>query len=120
MVEMVFPQQTNHYGTLYGGEALSLMDRAAFIAATRHVRKSLVTVSTDQITFHQPVKQGDMVELVARVIATGRSSVTVEVELFSEALLSGERALCTRGRFVLVAVDSQGKPVAHRPETVSL
>jgi len=31
LVQMVFPEQTNHYGTLFGGEALALMDKAAFI-----------------------------------------------------------------------------------------
>ena len=36
-VEMVFPDQANHYGTLFGGHALSLMGKAAFVAATRHV-----------------------------------------------------------------------------------
>jgi len=34
-VEMVFPEQANHYGTLFGGNALSLMGKAAFVAATR-------------------------------------------------------------------------------------
>mgnify|MGYP003449498611 CR=1 FL=1 len=37
-VEMVFPEQANHYGTLFGGHALSLMGKAAFVSATRHAR----------------------------------------------------------------------------------
>jgi len=36
IVEMVFPNQANHYGTLFGGDALRLMDMAAFVAASRH------------------------------------------------------------------------------------
>ena len=38
MVEMIFPEQANHYGTLFGGNALSLMARAAFVAAARRAR----------------------------------------------------------------------------------
>jgi len=44
------------------------------------------------------------------VIATGHTSMTVSVDLFSEDLLSGQRQLCANGRFVLVALDEQGKP----------
>ncbi len=46
MVEMVFPTQTNHYGTLFGGHALELMDKSAFITASRYARKSMVTASS--------------------------------------------------------------------------
>lgn len=110
LCEMVFPEQTNHYGTLFGGQALAFMDKAAFIVASRYARRSVVTASSERCDFHVPVKQGHLVELHARVVATGRTSITVEVDLYSEELLSGERTLATRGRFVLVAVDERGKP----------
>ncbi len=110
LIEMVFPEQTNHYGTLFGGEALALMDKAAFIAASRYARRTVVTASSERVDFHVPVRQGQLVELIARVIATGKSSITVEVELHSEDLLTGDRQLGTRGRFVLVALDAHGKP----------
>lgn len=44
-VEMVFPDQANHYGTLFGGNALSLMGKAAFVAATRRARSAVVMAS---------------------------------------------------------------------------
>jgi acyl-CoA hydrolase len=47
--------------------------------------------------------------LLATVVATGRTSITVEVKLYSEDLLTGERKLGTHGRFVLVAVDENGR-----------
>jgi|SRR6185369_8162237 len=112
LIEMVFPEQTNHYGTLFGGQALALMDKAAFIAASRYARRTVVTASSERVDFHVPVRQGQLVELVARVIATGKTSLTVEVEMFSEDLLSGARQLGTRGRFIMVALDSSGKPTA--------
>lgn len=112
LIEMVFPEQTNHYGTFFGGQALALMDKAAFIAASRYARRTVVTASSERVDFHVPVRQGQLVELVARVIATGKSSMTVEVELYSEDLLTGDRQLGTHGKFVLVALDAHGKPTS--------
>lgn len=116
-LEMVFPDQTNHYGTLFGGHALRLMDMAAFVTASRHSRKTMVTASSKQVDFRAPILQGELAELRGRVTGTGRTSITVEVALFAEDLLSGDRRLCARGAFVLVAVDADRKPIALLAET---
>lgn len=115
LIEMVFPPQTNHYGTLFGGQALALMDKAAFIAASRYARQSIVTASSEKIDFHSPVRQGQLVDMLGTVISTGRTSLIVEVEMHSEDLHSGERRLCTKGRFVMVALDSDGRPCPVPP-----
>src|SRR5947207_13254914 len=81
MIEIVFPDQTNHYGTLFGGHALRLMDKAAFVAASRYARKTVVTACSERVDFQAAVRHGSLVELTARVIATGRSSMTVSVGL---------------------------------------
>ncbi len=112
LIEMVFPEQTNHYGTLFGGQALALMDKAAFIVASRYARRTVVTASSERCDFHVPVREGQLVELISRVVSTGTTSITVEVDLYSEDLLSGDRQLGTRGRFVLVALDAHGKPTS--------
>ena len=110
LVEMVFPGQTNHYGTLFGGQALALMDKAAFIVASRYARRTVVTASSEKCDFRVPVRQGQLVELIARVVDTGQTSMNVEVDLVAEDLLSGDRQLATQGRFVLVALDGHGRP----------
>lgn len=110
LLDMVFPEQTNHYGTLFGGQALALMDKAAFMLASRYARATVVTASSEKVDFHVPVRQGQLVELVARITATGRTSITIEVDLHAEDLLTGDRTLGTRGRFVLVALDAHGRP----------
>ena len=110
MALLVMPHQTNHLGTLFGGVALGLMDQAAFVAASRLSRKTVVTVSLDRIDFGVPVHAGELVEAVARVTAVGRTSLTIEVELWAEDLLSGDRRRATGGRFVFVAVDDEGRP----------
>ncbi len=117
VAEMVFPDQTNHYGTLFGGDALRLMDKAAFIAASRYSRTAVVTASLDKTDFREPVRHGDLAEVVSRVVSRGRSSILVETELFSENLLTGERRLCSVGRFVMVAVDDAGHPIVFADES---
>lgn len=109
--EIVFPDHTNHLGTLFGGQALAWMDKAAFVAATRFARRTVVTARSEQVDFHVPVRQGQLVELVARVIEVGRSSMQVEVELQAEDALAGTRRLCTRGRFTMIALDGESRPV---------
>jgi uncharacterized protein (TIGR00369 family) len=110
IVEIVFPTNTNSQGTLFGGHALSLMDRLAFIVASRFARKPVVTASSDKVEFLTPVKEGDLIELIGRISRVGRTSITVEIEMYAEDLLSGERRLCTTGRSVMVAVDADGRP----------
>jgi Acyl-CoA hydrolase len=110
-IEMVFPGQANHYGTLFGGTALNLMGKAAVIAASRTARCSVVMAASERVEFRVPVKVGQMLELTARVERTGRTSMVVQVEAFAESLGSGERCLAIQGRFVMVAVDQDGRPI---------
>jgi len=110
--EIVFPDHANHLGTLFGGQALAWMDKAAFVAATRFSRRTVVTARSEQVDFHVPVRQGQLVELVATVETVGRSAMQVVVELHAEDASAGSRRLCTRGRFTMVAVDGEGRPVS--------
>ena len=110
-VEMIFPEQANHYGTLFGGNALSLMGRAAFVAATRYARRHIVMASSDKVEFHAPVLVGEILELTARVERVGRTSMTVTVEGVREVLVTGERQRALYGSFEMVAVDDTGRPI---------
>lgn len=112
--EIVFPTDVNHYGTLFGGKAVAMMDVVASIAAMRAAHKPVVTASIDRIDFKEPIRQGNLVETVARVVAVGRTSITVEVELWRILAESGERVLSTVGKFVMVAIDRDGKPTPVR------
>ncbi len=103
LVTVVFPGDTNHHGTLFGGAGFALMDRVAFIAATRHGRVPFVTASCERIDYTAPVKLGQIVDLTAKVIRVGRTSLSVEVEMVAENMIGGERVLCTRGLFHMVA-----------------
>ncbi|MAF16306.1 MAG: acyl-CoA thioesterase [Marinomonas sp.] len=110
VAKMVFPSTTNHYDTLFGGEALKWMDEVAYIAATRFARKQVVTISTEQVDFKRPIPSGILVELVARVIHVGRTSLKVEVNIFLEELYSDKREKAITGVFNFVAIDENKRP----------
>lgn len=111
MVHAVFPGDTNHYHTLFGGRAMAWMDQAAFICATRWCRSKVVTVHTSEIDFKYPVSEGTIVELVARVNDTGDTSLTVLVKMFIEPMDRHERTLACSGKFTLVALGKDDNPI---------
>lgn len=117
--EIVFPEQANHYGTLFGGTALNLMSKAAAIAAARRAGGSVVMARSDRVDFHMPVLVGQLVELIARVERVGRSSMTVKVEVVAETLGKADRKVAMRGSFEMVAVDENGRPQPVTTKTVA-
>ncbi len=102
MVDMIFPPQTNHYGTLYGGDALKMMGKAAFVAATRCSRAVIVMAASDRIDFRSPIKTGEMIELVPAISRTGRNAINVSVELWVENLLTGQLCHAATTDFTMV------------------
>ena len=116
MLEIVFPDHTNHLGTLFGGTALAWMDEVSFIAATRFCRLPLVTVSSDRIDFKHAIPAGSIVELIGRVIAVGNTSLKVEVEVYVEGMYCGGREKAIGGVFSFVAIDEDKKPVPVLPD----
>jgi len=116
LVEMIFPEQANHYGTLFGGNALNLLGKAAFLAASRHARCDVVMATCSDVRFLRPVKLGQALEITARVTRSGRSSMTVMVEGMAQTLSTGENHHALQGNFEMVAVDALGKPIRFTHE----
>ena len=114
-VEIVFPHHCNHLGTLFGGQALAWMDKAAFLVASRFAGRTVVTARSDRIDFREAVRLGEIVELAADVTGVGRSSMTVRVRMLREAAPGAAQTLATSGEFVMVAVDEAGRAVPVRP-----
>ncbi len=108
----VFPNTTNHYDTLFGGNAMQLMDEVAFITATRFSRKKVVTVSTSRIDFDKPIPSGSLIELIGKVGRVGKTSIDIEVTIYIEQMYSDHREEAIGGTFTLVAVDNNKKPVS--------
>jgi acyl-CoA hydrolase len=115
LCEFVFPSDTNHLGTLYGGTLMAWMDKAAAVAGLRRSGSSAaVTVAVDALEFRVPIHHGELVELLARVESVGRTSMKVRVEAHREDPAGGTRELCTAGTFTMVAIDDDGRPTPVR------
>lgn len=115
MLELVFPKDSNNNGTAFGGFVLSLMDKAASMAAVRHAKTAVVTARMDAVDFHVPIRVGDALALEARVLRVGRTSMTIHVQVFREVLSTGEQELATSGTFIFVAIDQDGRPTPVPP-----
>lgn len=109
--QTVFPRDTNHYDTLFGGTAMQLMDEVAFITATRFSRKKMVTVSSDSIDFKVPIPHGTIIELVGKVNYVGRTSLKVKVDVFIEKMYEDGRQHAITGQLTFVAIDDNKNPV---------
>ncbi len=111
----VFPDDTNHLGTMFGGRVLQLMDETGGIAASRYARGTVVTAAMEAVSFEAPIRQGMIIEAVARVVYTGRTSMIVRVEVFAEDPLAGVRVRATMGYLTMVALDGAGQPTPVPP-----
>lgn len=104
VVDLVWPDQSNHHGTLFGGAALAMLDRLAFILGSRVLRGSVVTAAVGRLDFQAPAPAGHLVEVTARVTKRGGRSVDIATELIAEDLLSGARTPCLSGEFVMASL----------------
>jgi acyl-CoA hydrolase len=107
MVQVVLPNDANPMGFMLGGAVMHLVDIAAAIASFRHARALMVTAAVDGLEFLNPIKVGDFIVLKARVTATFRTSLEVEVQVFSEEALTGRRQMTSRAYLIFVTLPRQ-------------
>lgn len=108
---VAMPADTNPSGDIFGGWLLSQMDLAAWICARKRTPHRLVTVALNNVVLHRPVYVGDCLLCYARVEKIGRTSITIEVDAMVERLDGGHVEQVTEGRFTLVAIGPDRKPV---------
>jgi acyl-CoA hydrolase len=107
------PHQVNNLGHVFGGELLSMVDRAAAVASMRHSGGPCVTVSIDKVEFKEPIYTGELVVCTARVNFVGRTSMEIGVDVCAENLRTGERRETNVCLLTFVAIDED-----HRPRPV--
>ena len=107
---LAMPGDTNPAGDIFGGWVLSQMDIAGGIVAAKRARGRCATVALEALTFHKPVRVGDIVSTYARVSKVGRTSLTVAVVTEVERRQSDETIKVTEGTFTYVALDEDGRP----------
>jgi acyl-CoA hydrolase len=108
MVEVVLPNDANPMGFMLGGAVMHLIDIAAAIAAFRHARELVVTAAVDGLEFLNPIRVGDFIVLKSRVTAVFKTSLEVEVTVFSEQALTGKRQLTSRAYLTFVTLEKAG------------
>ncbi|MBK5073741.1 acyl-CoA thioester hydrolase YciA [Budviciaceae bacterium CWB-B4] len=108
---LAMPADTNANGDIFGGWIMSQMDIGGAILAKELARGRVVTVAVDAITFLKPVTVGDVVCCYAHCMRTGRSSITVNMEVWVKKVSSepiGQRYCVTEAIFTYVAVNDLG------------
>ena len=113
------PADTNAHGTIFGGWVMAQVDVAGSIPAWARANGPVVTVAVNSFVFKEPVFVGDLVSFYARVLKVGRTSITVDVEVFAQRGRLGHADVVkvTEAQLTYVAVDKQRKPRAlHETE----
>jgi len=110
LAQVMLPADANGQGDVHGGTLMKLADTAGAIAAIRHAKRRVVTAIADSMTFEYPVKVGDLVLLDAEVTWVGRTSIEVEVSIWAERVVTGERRRTSLAYFVYVALGDDGTP----------
>ncbi|SQI39932.1 Uncharacterized acyl-CoA thioester hydrolase HI_0827 [Leminorella richardii] len=106
------PADTNANGDIFGGWIMSQMDIGGAILAKEIAQGRVVTVAVDAITFLKPVSVGDVVCCYAHCARTGKSSMTVNMEIWVKKVSSepiGQRYCVTEAVFTYVAVTDDGR-----------
>jgi acyl-CoA hydrolase len=109
--QLVLPPDTNALGTLFGGRLVEWIDLAAGVAAQRHSRLRVVTASIDDLHFLKPIRVGMIVELLAQVNATWRTSLECGCRVETENPRTGERVHACTAYLTFVAQDEAGQRI---------
>lgn len=115
MVEVVLPNDANPFGNILGGKVMHLIDIAGAIAAHRHSRRHVVTVSVDYLDFVRPIRVGQLILLRGLVTRVFHTSMEVEVRVFLEDYITGEHHQTSSAFVTYVALDEDGRPTAVPP-----
>ncbi|RKP59274.1 acyl-CoA thioesterase [Pararobbsia silviterrae] len=105
------PTSVNFGGKVHGGALMKWIDETAYACAAMWSGRYAVTVSVGNIRFRRPVHVGNLVEIRAKIVATGRTSMHIHVSVHAGDPKEGELEMTTDCLVVFVAVDSNGRPM---------
>ena len=106
------PADTNAHGTIFGGWVMAQVDIAGSIPAWERAQGPVVTVAVNSFVFKEPVFVGDIVSFYGKVLKVGRTSITVDVEVYAQRGRTGTKQVVkvTEAQLTYVAVDGQRQP----------
>lgn len=109
----------NFNGEIFGGWVMSQADLAASVIPARYITGRMTTVAVTDFLFKHPVRVSDIVTFYADIFRVGRTSITVDVEIYVEKFREqGRHIKVSEARFTYVAIDDAGTPclIQKRPE----
>ena len=104
------PKDCNNNGDIFGGWVLSQMDIAGGVIASRRAKGRVVTVAVEAMTFHEPIKTGDVVSIYGDIEKVGRTSMHIKLTTIVARKLDPTEIKVTEGTYIFVAIDDDGKP----------
>jgi acyl-CoA thioesterase YciA len=105
------PADSNANGDIFGGWVMAQVDLAGSVLPARHTKGRMATVAVKEFVFKQPVRVGDILSFFAEVTRIGRTSVTVDVEVYAERFTTqGQYVKVTEAILTYVAIDVDGRP----------
>jgi acyl-CoA thioesterase YciA len=110
------PADANQHGDIFGGWVMSQVDIAGAVPAARRARGRVATVAVNSFVFKQPVLVGDVVSFYATITHVGRTSVTVDVQVYAQR--NPGKMICvkvTEASLTYVAVGADRRPVPLPP-----
>lgn len=108
---VAMPSDANYTGDVFGGWLMGQVDIAGSIPALHRAKGRVATIAVNSFVFKQPIFVGDIVSFYAHIVKVGRTSITVNVEVYSQR--DPERPTCvkvTEATLTYVAVDDERKP----------
>ena len=110
MVQLVFPEDVNSRGTLYGGRMMYWIVTAGTLTASRCARGPVALGAMDDLDFLHPVFLGDIVTVSAQVEFIGRASLELGVDVHAENPRTGLCRRTTSSHLAFVALDEHERP----------
>ena len=109
---VAMPNDVNALGSVFGGWIMAQVDIAASIPAIRHAQGRVATRAVNSFEFREPLFVGDVVSFYSDVVKVGRTSITVDVEVYAERLRHGEyqSIKVTQAQLTFVALNERGQP----------
>jgi len=105
------PADTNANGTIFGGWVMAQVDLAGSVPASERAMGKVATVAVNSFVFKEPVFVGDLVSFYANVVKTGRTSITIDVEVYAHRQRFGSEVVkVTEAQLTYVAIDDNGNP----------
>lgn len=108
ITELMVPSYANFGGKVHGGTLMSLMDKLAYVCASKHAGNYCVTVSVDNVQFLRPVEVGEVVSLMGSVNYVGKKSLVVGIKVIAENLQDGVSKHTNTCYFTMVAKGVDG------------